>query len=132
MSFDVGGLLEEVRISDLSAWCVMTFSDMLANPLSCVCKLILDGEEITDLTIPESVTAINDYAFKGCTGFRSVTIPSSVTKIGSYAFSECSGLTRVTFNDGLECIGDHAFWLCQELASYTIPTSVLSVARFRS
>ena len=48
--------------------------------------------------IPNSVTRINDIAFRGCTGLTSVTIPNSVTSIGLWAFLYCSGLTSVTIN----------------------------------
>ncbi len=46
--------------------------------------------------IPNSVTAIGEYAFAGCSGLTSVTIPNSVTSIDDYAFYNCSRLTSVT------------------------------------
>lgn len=45
--------------------------------------------------IPNSVTAIGDYAFIGCQGLRSIEIPSSVINIGSMAFHDCTALTSV-------------------------------------
>ena len=45
--------------------------------------------EITELTIPESVTNISSYAFCGCSSLISVTIPNSVTSIGADAFYGC-------------------------------------------
>ena len=45
--------------------------------------------ELTSVTIPSSVTSINDYAFMDCSGLTSVTIPSSVTYIGERAFALC-------------------------------------------
>ena len=47
------------------------------------------------ITIPDSVTSIEDYAFKGCTGLTSVTIGNSVTSIGSSAFEDCFKLVEV-------------------------------------
>ena len=45
--------------------------------------------------IPDSVTAIDDYAFSGCTGLTSIYIPDSVTDIYDCAFSGCTGLTSI-------------------------------------
>lgn len=47
--------------------------------------------------IPNTVTAIGDNAFYGCTGLTTIEIPSSVTNIGSSVFYG-SGLTSVTLN----------------------------------
>ena len=58
-----------------------------ANPLRYAGDLYIDGQLVTDLVIPDSVTEINAYAFYGCTGLTSVVIPDSVTSIGSYAFA---------------------------------------------
>ena len=46
----------------------------------------MNGEEVKDLVIPNSVTSIGNYAFYGCGGLTAVTIPSSVTNIGQSAF----------------------------------------------
>ena len=40
-----------------------------------------------DVTIPNGVTRIGDFAFSGLSDLTSVTIPSSVTSIGKHAFS---------------------------------------------
>ena len=50
---------------------------------------------ITSITIPSSVTRIGNYALQGCTGLKSITVPASVITIGEYAFAECIGLTEV-------------------------------------
>ena len=39
--------------------------------------------------IPNSVTSIGYYAFRGCSGLTSVTIPNSVTNIGLGVFGSC-------------------------------------------
>ena len=56
-------------------------------------------DDITSVTIPDSVTSIGSSAFSGCSGLTSVTIPDSVTSIGYRAFEGCSNLTRITFKD---------------------------------
>ena len=81
-------------------------------------------------TIPNSVTSIGDYAFRGCNGLTSMTIPNSVTSIGGYAFFGCSGLTSVTIPNSVTSIGYYAFYNCNGLTSVTIPNSVTSIDWF--
>ncbi len=57
--------LTEVNISDLSTWCKIDFVSINANPLSYGAKLILNGNETTNLVIPNDITQIKNYAFSG-------------------------------------------------------------------
>ena len=54
---------------------------------------------LTSVTIPDSVTSIENHAFEGCSSLTSVTIPDSVTSIGMDAFRGCGSLTSVTFEN---------------------------------
>jgi hypothetical protein len=69
------------------------------------------------VTIPDSVTSIEDYAFSYCEGLNSVTIGSGVTSIGYSAFEGCSGLTSVTIGSGVTSIDGSAFLECSSLTS---------------
>ena len=105
--------LTSVHISDIAAWCNIDFDwTSSSNPLYYAHHLYLNGEEVKDLVIPNSVTSIGDYAFRNCSGLTSVTIPNSVTSIGDDAFSGCSGLTSVTIPNSVTSIGDFAFYDC--------------------
>ena len=86
--------LTRVDISDLSAWCKISFGDN-GNPLCNGAKLYLNGSELTDIIIPSDITKIKSFAFDGCTSLASVTIPDSVTSIGTWAFANCTSLTSV-------------------------------------
>ena len=98
-----------VHISDIAAWCNIDFDGPDSNPLYYAHHLSLNGEQVKDLIIPNSVTSIGNYAFSGCSGLTSVTIPNSVTSIGYGVFSGCSGLTSVTIPNSVTSIGDYAF-----------------------
>ena len=80
--------------------------------------------------IPNSVTSIGEWAFRGCSGLTSVTIPNSVTSIGEGAFFQCSGLTSVTIPNSVTSIGYRAFYGCSGLTSVTIPNSVTSIGEW--
>ena len=86
-----------------------------------------DCENLTTVTIPESVTSIGDYAFDDCSSLTSVTIPKGVTSIGDSAFCECSSLESITIPESVTSIGDDAFEDCSSLTSVTIPKGVTSI-----
>ena len=54
---------------------------------------------IGEVTIPNSVTSIDDDAFDSCINLKSVTIPDSVTNIGNKAFYNCKSLTSIEVSD---------------------------------
>ena len=45
------------------------------------------------ITIPDSGTALGDWAFRGCTALTRLAIPDSVTSIGYDTFGSCPDLT---------------------------------------
>ena len=121
--------LTAVHISSLEAWCNIDLSDLYANPLHYAKNLYINGELVTELAIPNSVTAIKDYAFSVCSSLTAITIPEGVTSIGNYAFYGCSNLTAITIpeNSQLTSIGECAFIFCSSLTSITIPEGVTSI-----
>ena len=108
--------LTAVHINDLNAWCKIQFEEYnSANPLNVAQHLYMNGKEVKNLIIPNSVTTIARGAFYGCSGLTSVTIPNNVTSIGQSAFSDCSGLTSVNIGNGITKI-DYAFQNCTSLS----------------
>ena len=45
------------------------------------------------VVLPEGVTAIGSRSFAGCTGLKTVYVPSSVTRIAEDAFADCGDVT---------------------------------------
>ena len=84
--------LDSVAISDLSTWCSIDFASISSNPCYCAHHLYLNGTEITDLVIPDSVSLISSFAFTGCSSINRVSIPSTVKEIGLSSFSNCASL----------------------------------------
>lgn len=68
------------------------------------------------IEIPDSVSAIGDYAFAGEHSLTSITIPENVAKIGSSAFRETS-LTSVFVPGSVPELGWGGFGDCYQLES---------------
>ena len=107
--------LAETHIQNLENWCNITFEDTDACPLLYSKSLYLNGEPITNLVIPNTITTIKEYAFYGISNLSSVLIPESVTSIGAVAFRNCNKLTSISLPYNLSSIGDGAFSNCGEL-----------------
>ncbi len=119
--------LNAVHITDLEAWLNITIGSGSGNPLSHAHHLFLNGEDVKDLVIPNSITTLKFAAFYGCSGLNSVIIPNSVTTINKSAFCGCSGLTSVTIPNSVTSIGTYVFEGCCSLSSIVIPNSVSSI-----
>lgn len=79
----------------------------------------VDGVELINLVIPNTVTEIRPSTFYRFNRVTSVTIPNTVTSIGSNAFSGCSGLTgTVTIPSSVNSIGGSAFAGCSGLTDF--------------
>lgn len=94
---------------------------------------------VTEISVPDSVTALSssafldcvslrsvewsdngitslpEYLFAGCSSLASVEIPYTVTEIGSGAFYGCTSLKDVTVPENVDGIGDSAFQDCSSL-----------------
>ncbi|MGN0654943.1 MAG: leucine-rich repeat domain-containing protein, partial [Oscillospiraceae bacterium] len=73
------------------------------------------GNSRTSYKIPNSVTSIDEFAFRGCSYLMSVTIPDGVTIIDCEVFRKCTGLTSITIPNSVIRIGDMAFSGCYNL-----------------
>lgn len=111
------------------------------------------GTSLTQVTIPNSVTTIGDYAFGNCSKMTAATIGTGVTLLASNAFYQCTALTTVnwnakacsnftlsaypfqhntpitsfTFGNQVEAIPAYLCFGLSKLTSVNIPSSVTSI-----
>ena len=121
-----GTSIPTVNINSFEAWCNIEFETLRSNPVFLNIyghsNLVINGVRLQgEVTIPNTVTAIKDFTFRGCWDITSVTIPESVTSIGKEAFRECGRLTIINIPASVTSIGPYAFQDCSDLTSITIP-----------
>lgn len=85
---------------------------------------------VTSITIPESVTTIEEGAFFDCSDLVDISIPKGVTKLKKGTFCGCESLDSITIPEGVTSIGFGAFEQCRKLAEINIPKSVTSIGEF--
>ena len=111
------GYVYAVCITDLAAWCNISFANYNANPLRWGGNLWLNDEKVTDLVIPETVTELKAFAFDNCASLTSVVIHDNVTTIGASAFWSCENIASVVIGSGVTTIEAMAFDYCEGLTS---------------
>lgn len=112
-----------------------------------------DCTTLKSITLPKTLTYIEEFAFANCTGIESITIPASVTYIGkgafhgctslkevifeggdlelidSYAFNGCTALEKINFPEGLKTIGDFTFNGCAAITSFKAPSTIEKIGQ---
>ena len=93
-------------------------------------QIIEDGAfgncySLTSIVIPNSVTTIGTFSFAGC-DLCSVVIGEAVTSIGNYAFENTS-LLSITIPKGVTSIESGTFYNCSSLASITLPNDLKTI-----
>jgi len=140
----------EVNITDLGAWCSISFANNYSSPVKDNLKLngslvtqvvipegvkaingaFMNCSQITSVSIPEGVEAIGGYSFYGCSKINNIDIPKSVKSIGEYAFYKCSSLTTVKIPDGVTYINSNTFNYCTGLTSVDLPEGITGIAGY--
>lgn len=89
-------------------------------------------DNLTSITIPESMTRIEERAVSNCSSLEDIIFQnsSSITYIGKSAFASCTSLTSVQIPDGLKSIEESTFSNCTNLKSVVIPFGVEKISSF--
>ena len=87
-------------------------------------------EELTQIVLGQNVTSIPANLFYGNLGMTSYTVPNHIKSIDDYAFNGFSGAKTIKLNEGTEYISNYAFNGCSSLTSFTIPSTVTSIGQY--
>ena len=86
-----------------------------------------NDENITSVTLPDSIVSIGDKAFMSCTQLESINLPEGLIELGKEAFENCYKLNSISIPNGIACINDKVFSY-SGLESITIPDSVTKIS----
>ena len=86
--------------------------------------------QLSALTLPESVTEIGDYAFSDCTSLADLIIPQAVNKIGKYAFKNCLSFTHIALPENLTTVSEGLFYGCTGLQEVALSDNVTAVGSY--
>ena len=85
------------------------------------------GTGLKSVYIPESVTFIDQYAFRYCENLKEVVIPSSVKSLGIGVFNNCLNLKELTLFEGVETIDGYLIANSPNVTEITIPSTVTAL-----
>lgn len=87
------------------------------------------GSSITEVTVPETVSAIGYGAFRYCDRLTAITLPKSLTYLGSEAFRHCTSLKSIQLPDGLKSVEPQTFSDCIALSALRLPACADSIGQ---
>ena len=79
---------------------------------------------IKELTIPNTVYQIDDFAFQTCENLKELTIPGSVKVLGQNLFDGCTSIETVKIEEGVRELSYGMFYNCSNLKDIYIPGTV--------
>ena len=135
--------LTDVCVSSLSHWCRIKFlkdpnvlvaatSNPInkpdAHPTYSPRNLIIDGERLTNLVIPDDVTEV-DGTFCGYAALESVVVPDHVTSLTPGIFQGCENLVSASLGEGLSEIPAAAFSSDENLTQLHIGSNVATIGQ---
>ena len=97
------------------------------KPVVSIGEWAFSGLEISEATLPDTVTSIGWGAFSESEALLKITLPKNLTVIEKYAFSNCCALEEIKIPEGVAVIGYGAFSECSALKSIQLPASLKKI-----
>lgn len=85
---------------------------------------------LQEIIIPDTVTLIGSGAFMQCTGLKTLTIPGSISIFPHYGCYGCSSLETLVFSEGVTQISIYAFYGATSLSNLVFPESMALLGAF--
>jgi len=76
--------------------------------------------DIQTVTLPDTITFIDENAFLLCRYMTSINIPEGVVRIGAKAFNDCDAVSVFRIPASVASIGEDAFTACSGLITFEV------------
>ena len=156
--YNCSALINVYYNGTIETWCKIDFgfNDEYTTPMRYGRNFYIKGdngewEELTQISIPDSITSLGHYQFTGFKNITKIFIPDSLISIGTSAFEYCSKLENVYYGGTIEswcnitfrdrfsnpmCYGDAFFMLNDnnewyEVTEIIIPESVTQIGKLQ-
>ena len=123
---DLKNMFKEENIEIEEAFEIDDTNNMAVGKNGTLIKYIGSTEIIM---IPDNITSIGKYAFRGNETVKKIIMSDSVKMIDKFAFAHCPNLEEIIFSRNLETIGDNAFLKCRKLKEVSFPDSLKNLGK---
>ena len=103
-----------------------SFELTIPNSVTSIGDFAFIYANIHSLTIPESIISIGKGAFEN-SALESIIIPKSIGRISTRAFYSCQNLKTIKLQQGVRHIEDSAFMYCSYMESAILPEGLINI-----
>lgn len=89
-----------------------------------------NAQEITSITLPDTIDEIKPQAFMYCGKLEKINLPNSITQIGADSFRFCRSLKEIVIPNKVSEIRGSTFSDCSSLTKIVLPKSVTKIGYF--
>lgn len=110
--------------------CSMFAPTVLSDALQTLGSNAFAGTAITEIAVPQTITALENNVFSSCKQLQKVTLSPTLRTIGSRTFQNCSALSEIVVPESVTTIGENAFSGCSALSSITLPETLTKIGSY--
>ena len=110
--------------------CSMFAPTVLSDALQTLGSNAFAGTAITEIAVPQTITALENNVFSSCKQLQKVTLSPTLRTIGSSTFENCTALSEMVVPEAVTSIGNNAFSGCSALSSITMPETLTKIGSY--
>ena len=97
------------------------------DTVTMIAKGAFRGTDVRRVLLPETLTLIEEDAFREAQNLRQIRLPSGIDMIGPGAFYGCSDLVKVSWEAKTETVPEEMFARCTSLEEICFPRGIVSI-----